>query len=135
MPAALRAGAFYALVVYLIGFATGAVRVLLLVPRFGETAAVALEVPVMLGASWIVAAWSARLFAVSPDLASRAIMGLVAFTVLMAAELGTVIFLFGRPAGDFFTAYASLAGAIGLAAQIAFAAFPALQALGARRHA
>jgi hypothetical protein len=135
MAAALKAGAYYALVVFLIGFATGTVRVLALAPRLGEAAAVAIEVPVMLALSWIVAAWSARAFAVSPDLAARSIMGLTAFAVLMATEVGAALFIFDRSIAEFFAPYGSLAGAIGLAGQVAFAVIPALQGLGARRPA
>jgi hypothetical protein len=53
-------------------------------------------------------------------------MGLVAFLVLMLAEfgLGTVL---GRSLTEQLAAYGSLAGAIGLAAQMIFATFPALQ--------
>jgi hypothetical protein len=133
--AALKAGAFYALLVFVIGFAMGAVRVIVLAPRLGEAAAVALEVPVMLALSWIVAAWSARAFAVPADLASRSIMGLAAFAVLMATEFGAAVFVFDRSAAEFFTPYGSLAGAIGRAGQVAFAVIPALQGLGARRPA
>jgi hypothetical protein len=96
--------------------------------------AVGLEVPVMLAASWIVA-WSARAFAVSPDLASRSIAGIASFAALMAAEFGAAVLVFDRPAAEFFTPYGSLAGAIGLFGQVAFATFSALQGLGARRPA
>jgi hypothetical protein len=57
MGIATKAGAFYALIVFLIGFIFGTLRVLLLAPRFGETAAVILETPVMLAASWFVCRW------------------------------------------------------------------------------
>jgi len=51
MGIATAAGALYALIVFLIGFIFGTVRVLLLAPRLGEIAAVVLETPVMLAAS------------------------------------------------------------------------------------
>jgi hypothetical protein len=40
MGVATRAGAFYAIIVFLIGFIFGSIRVLLLAPRLGETGAV-----------------------------------------------------------------------------------------------
>jgi hypothetical protein len=46
------AGALYALLVFLIGFILGTIRVLLIAPRLGETIAVLLETPVILGASF-----------------------------------------------------------------------------------
>jgi hypothetical protein len=57
MANASKAGALYALIVFLIGFILGTIRVLLIVPRLGETAAVMLETPVMLAASWFVCRW------------------------------------------------------------------------------
>jgi hypothetical protein len=55
MATAIRAGVIYALIVLLIDFMFGTVRVLLLAP--GETLAVSLEAPVMLIASWFVSRW------------------------------------------------------------------------------
>jgi hypothetical protein len=57
MTTATEAGAVYALIVFLIGFSFGTIRVLLLAPRLGETAAVILETPVILAASWFVCRW------------------------------------------------------------------------------
>jgi len=48
MTAATRTGALYALIVFLIGFIFGTIRILLLAPRLGEIAAVPLETLVML---------------------------------------------------------------------------------------
>jgi hypothetical protein len=51
---AIEAGALSAITVFLIGFILGTVRVLLLVPRLGETTVVMVEVPFMLTANWFV---------------------------------------------------------------------------------
>ena len=53
-------------------------------------------------------------------------MGLVAFLVLMSAEVGLGAVL-GRSLVVQFAAYGSAAGAIGLAAQVVFATFPVTQ--------
>ena len=53
-------------------------------------------------------------------------MGLVAFLVLMSAEVGLGA-VFGRSLGDQLASYGSLSGAIGLAAQVIFAMFPVIQ--------
>jgi hypothetical protein len=53
VAAAIR-GTFYALVVFLIGFTFGTIRVPLLAPRLGDTEAVSLGAPLMLAASWLV---------------------------------------------------------------------------------
>ena len=49
---AIEAGALYAIIVFVIGFILGTIRVLLLAPRLGETMAVSLEVAFILTASW-----------------------------------------------------------------------------------
>ena len=41
--------------IFTLGFVLGAVRLLVLVPRLGVAGAVAAELPVMLGASWLLA--------------------------------------------------------------------------------
>jgi hypothetical protein len=51
---AIEAGALYATMVFLMGFILGTIRVLLLVPRLGETIAVIVEAPIALAASWFV---------------------------------------------------------------------------------
>jgi hypothetical protein len=53
-------------------------------------------------------------------------MGLVAFVVLMSAEVGLGA-VFGRSTADQLGAYGSLAGAIGLGAQVIFAMLPVIQ--------
>jgi len=53
-------------------------------------------------------------------------VGLVAFLVLMSAEVGLGAVL-GRSLVAQFAAYGSAAGAIGLAAQMVFATFPVTQ--------
>ena len=49
-----KGGALYAIIVFVIGFIFGTIRVLLLVPRLGETNAVIVEAPIILAASWFV---------------------------------------------------------------------------------
>jgi hypothetical protein len=53
-------------------------------------------------------------------------MGLVAFLVLTSAEVGLDA-VFGRSLVDQLATYGSLAGAIGLGAQVIFAMFPVIQ--------
>ena len=55
--ASAEAGCLYALIVFVVGFVFGAVRVLLIAPRLGETAAVSIEAPFMLAASWNLSRW------------------------------------------------------------------------------
>lgn len=57
---------------------------------------------------------------------ARSLMSVVAFLVLMSAEFGLGV-VFGRSLVDQLSAYRSLPGAIGLAAQVIFAGFPVIQ--------
>ncbi|BCF97960.1 hypothetical protein PPGU19_025290 [Paraburkholderia sp. PGU19] len=116
----------------MIGFALGTIRVLLLVPCLGETAAVSLEAPFMLAASWNLSRWSAKRHDVLTDTADALLMGAIALTVLMLAELGTAVLLFKRTVLEYFFGFGSVHGAIGLAGQLCFASFPFLQASGNR---
>jgi hypothetical protein len=127
MITATNAGALYALIVFLIGFVLGTIRVLLIVPRVGETAAVVLETPLMLVASWFVCRWSVDRLDLPRRVDARCLMGVVAFAVLIAAEFALGRLVFGRSASEQSADYASAAGAIGLAAQVVFATYPIVQ--------
>ncbi|NYH14289.1 hypothetical protein [Paraburkholderia bryophila] len=124
----VKAGTTYALLVFAIGFALGAIRVLVLVPYPGAIASVVLETPIMLAASWKVLQWSVQRFNLQPDRRSRPLMGIVAFIVLMTAELGVAVSAFGESPAQYVSGIRSIAGGIGFAAQICFAGFPWLQA-------
>ena len=80
----------------------------------------------MLVANWFVCRWWADRLDVRRTVAARSLMGLVAFMVLMSAEvqLGVVL---GRSIVDQLTMYKSPSGAIGLAAQVIFAVSPVIQ--------
>ena len=126
MVVPIRARIAYAIVVFLIGL--GIVRILLLIPQVGETEAVSLETPLMLAASWFVCRWFVDRLDVPRRAGARAVMGVVAFTVLMLAELGLSAHVFGQSEAEFAGSYASVPGAIGLTAQMIFAIFPVMQA-------
>jgi hypothetical protein len=123
---ATKAGALYAIVVFSIGFILGTIRILLLAPRLGETAAVIVEVPIILAASWPVCRWCVDWLNVRRTVPVRSLMGLVAFLALMLAEVGLGAVL-ARSIIDQLAMYQSASGAIGLAAQVIFAIFPVLQ--------
>jgi len=123
---ATEAGAFYAVIVFLIGFILGTIRILVVAPRLGETTAVIIEAPMMLAASWFVCRWCVNRLDVAATVSARSLMGLVAFLLLISAEFGLGAVL-GRSLVDQVAAYGSLAGAIGLAAQVIFATFPVIQ--------
>ena len=124
MAPILAAATRYALTVFAAGFLLGAFRVLWLAPRLGPTAAVALELPLILAVAWIACRRTATSVPTTPR--ARLAMGGIAFLLLMAAEalIGTA---FGRGLAAQIRELTSAAGLLGLAGQIAFALFPLLQ--------
>ncbi len=121
---ALAAGTAYFAVVFAAGFVLGFLRVGQVAPRIGELPAVLLELPFMLAVSWYVCRWIVGKMAVPRDLASRMIMGGVAFGLLMAAELAMSVLLFGSTVTEHFGAFAEPHALAGLVGQLGFAAFP-----------
>ena len=87
-----------------------------------------IEAPIMVAASWLVCGWCVDRLGVTRTVPARSLMGLVAFLVLMSAEVGLGAVL-GRSLVDQLAAYGSPAGAIGLGAQMIFAIFPVIQVL------
>jgi hypothetical protein len=124
MRSAVGAGVAYFAVVFAVGFLLGTLRVLFLAPSIGEAAAVLVELPVMLSLSWFACGWLLRALAVPGAWRHRLAMGAAALLLLMVAELGVSVFLFGRSILAHLAAYRSWHAAAGLAAQVAFAAFP-----------
>jgi len=80
----------------------------------------------ILAASWFVCRWWVDRLDVSRTVPARSLMGFVAFLMLMSVEVGLGA-VFGRSFVDQLATYGSLAGAIGLGAQLIFAMFPVIQ--------
>ena len=121
----LKAGIAYVLTVFAVGFALGAIRVTFIAPATGPLAAVLLELPLMLTASWFAARWLTDAMHVPETLAARVMMGSIAFVLLMIIET-----LFGLAFGRSFASQLSdlqqPAGLAGLAGQMVFALMPVL---------
>jgi hypothetical protein len=118
---ALSLGLRYFAGVFAVGFLLGTIRTLWLVPTIGEMAAVGVELPLMIAASWW---WCRRLLAGQAlTSAQRAVMGGSAFLWLMLAELALSL-AFGRTAGEHLAGLLAPAGLLGLAGQLVFAALP-----------
>lgn len=121
----IRAAIRYWLGVFALGFMLGTVRTLWLEPALGPLAAVALELPVMLAASWW---WAGRVLARWPVPSRRAALGtgLLAFALLLASEWALAL-AFGQTGAQWLAALARPAGALGLAGQALFGLMPALR--------
>ncbi|WP_017666998.1 hypothetical protein [Sandarakinorhabdus sp. AAP62] len=118
---ALALGLRYFTGVFAVGFLLGTIRTLWLAPAMGDLAAVAVELPVMIAASWW---WCRRLLAGQTlAMAERAVMGGSAFLLLMLAEFGLAM-AFGRTPGVYWASFFTPAGLLGLAGQLGFAALP-----------
>ena len=118
---ALALGLRYFAGVFAVGFLLGTIRTLWLAPAIGDLAAVGVELPVMIGASWW---WCRRLLARQTlATAERAVMGGTAFLILMLAEFGLAT-AFGRAPAAYLASFLTPAGLLGLAGQLVFAALP-----------
>jgi len=115
-----KAGLSYALGVFAVGFLFGTVRVLLVEPALGTAAAVAVEVPLMLGVSWLVAKVVLRRIPVERLLAPRLAMATVALLVLVLLETGLGL-AFGTSLQAQVEAYLTLRGLLTLIGQLGFA--------------
>jgi hypothetical protein len=118
-----RAALAYWGIVFALGFVLGTVRVLWLAPRVGVLAATALELPVMLAASWIAAGWAVRRFGIADPGEALATGGL-AFALLIAAEYALAAAVSGQTAGQWLADLRQPHALLGLAGQTVFAALP-----------
>ena len=123
MSGPVRAGAVYAGLIFAAGSVLGVVRVMLVGQVTAPVTAVALELPVILALSWVVAGWTIRRHRVTARPAARLVMGAVALGVLLAAELLLWLALTGGAAG-FAARYSTPGGLLGLAGQVLFALIP-----------
>ena len=118
-----KAGLAYWALVFALGFLLGSIRVLVLEPRLGMLPATLVELPVMLGSSWLVARWLLTRFAIA-DAKQALAMGAIAFLLLLGSELLLTLFVFGNSAGEWIASLGTSAGALGLVGQVAFGLFP-----------
>jgi hypothetical protein len=127
MLAAARLGVAYFAFIFALGLIVGVIRELILEPAFGALPAMLIELPLMLGASWLLCRDALARAALPPALGAGIVMGAVAFALLMAVELAIALWTPGRTVGEYLQTFRSPAALLGLAGQVAFACFPALQ--------
>lgn len=125
----ILAGIAYFALVFALGFLLGTVRTFFVqdAPSSGRLVGVLIELPIMLSASWFLCRYAIRRFAVVSTVLARAVMGGLAFALLMLAELLVGALLFGRTPGQHFALYRDASYALGLVAQIGFSLMPLLQ--------
>lgn len=120
----VKAGLAYFAVVFGAGFLLGVLRVLLLVPRFGERYAELAEMPVMFLVVVISARGITRRFAIPPSASARLGMGGLALGLLLACELALV--LQDRSLADYVASRDPVSGTVYLVMLMLFALMPAL---------
>jgi hypothetical protein len=122
-------GVVYFALVFTLGFLLGTVRTLFVrdAPSDGRLLGVLIELPIMASASWFLYRYVIRRFAVASTVVARAVMGGLAFMLLLLAELLVGALFFGRTPGEHVALYREASYALGLAAQIAFALMPLVQ--------
>lgn len=120
----IKAATAYFAIVFVAGFALGTLRTLVVAPHFGDLAAVALELPVMLAISWIVCGRVVARLQLPPQPLPRGAMGAIAFGLLMLAELTLAVGLFGRSLSEYAAHFTTPHGLLGLAGQILFGLIP-----------
>lgn len=124
MPRFVTPAVAYVALIFAAAFLLGALRVTVLAPMTGPLLAVAMEVPVVLALSWLVAGRVLRRWPLAlPD---RLAMGALAFALLMLAEFALAL-AFGQTPARFLSDLATPPGALGLAGQIGFGLIPALR--------
>ena len=123
----LGAGILYFALVFVAGFILGTLRVFILAPHLGPVAATSVELPAMLGISWLACGFAIDRMSVPAALRIRAAMGLFAFILLMIAELCLAVFGFGRSLAEHVQSYRAVDALLGLAGQLLFTVFPVVQ--------
>ena len=113
--------------VFAAGFALGTIRVLLVAPHLGPLAAVAIEIPLMLIACWIVTGWVIRHCNIDRRFSARIMMGAIAFALLITAEALLGIAVLGQSPSQWLGAFTTPAGVIGLIAQLTLGFMPMIQ--------
>jgi hypothetical protein len=128
----LKAGAIYFLLLFAIGWILGPIRELWAVPRFGRIAALLMEAVFMLIAMIISARWVMRRFDVHPTLGSTIPVGLVAFGILVPAEIAGVLWVRELSLHEYLESFMTAPGVTSAVMFLLFAAMPSLVTLLAR---
>jgi hypothetical protein len=111
-------------IVFTFAFAMGVFRVLVVAPLVGPAAAVFIEVPIILAASWIGARRVLRRRTLG--FSKRLAVGGLALMLLMALEAMLASVMLGQSVEQWAAAVATPLGLVGLAGQLGFTAIPAI---------
>ncbi|MCZ8182618.1 MAG: hypothetical protein O9322_06580 [Beijerinckiaceae bacterium] len=124
---AIAAGAGLFGLVFAAGFLLGTIRELALRPLLGADPARLLELPVMIAVSWLSSRWIVRRAGTGSALWQLEV-GLIAFLLLMAAEMALGILILGRSLSAFIADLFTLTGMLSFLAQALLIVMPRLAA-------
>lgn len=123
----MLAAALYFGIVFGVGFLLGSVRVLFLVPRFGERVAELAEMPLMCVAIFLAAGHVVRKGGASVAPLDWVLVGALSLAFLVTAELLLAVVLAGRGIGEYIASRDPVSGSVYLALWVGFAAMPWLR--------
>ena len=133
MRKTIPAGLLYFAIVIGTGFLLGVVRVPLVVPRIGERWAELAEMPIMAATIFFAAGYILRQF---PEIQHRnrtLIVGLLALTLAICAELGLAVLLRHQPLAVYLGSRDKISGSVYLGMLVVFGLMPSLRLMGHRR--
>jgi hypothetical protein len=122
----LEASLFYVGLVFAAGFALGIVRVLWLIPRLGVRVSELLEMPLMIGISFLAARWVVRRLPESFGPKSRLALGIVSLSYLLVLEIALTTRVRNLSLSDYLETRDPVSSAAYLLALIVFALMPRL---------
>lgn len=122
----LRASLVYFALTFGAGFALGPLRIFFLVPRVGARTAELIEMPLMIGISWLAARWVTGKLSVPPGRGPRLGMGMLAGALLLLAEFTLVLQLRGVTFEEYFATRDPVSGAAYYAAVLLVVLMPLL---------
>ena len=131
----LRASLVYFALTFGAGFVLGPFRILVLVPRLGARTAELIEMPVMIGITWLAARWVTQKFSVPPERGPRLSMGVMAGALLLLAEFTLVLRLRGLTLEEYFATRDPVSGTAYYAAVLLLMLMPLLVSRGSSRGA
>ena len=127
MSKTIRAALVYFAIVLGTGFALGAFRVPILVPRIGERWAELAEMPIMAAVIFFAAGYILRRF---PEIAfpvESLIAGFLALAFSVTAELGLAVVLQDKTLAEFISSRDKVSGSVYIALLLVFAVMPRLR--------
>jgi len=126
----LKAGTLYFALVFGAGFVLGTIRTLWVVPSVGMRKGELMEEPLMLVVTFLAARWVVRRLRLPHRGLTRLGMGFVGLGLLVAAELGFVLWLRGMTIREYVASRDPVTGTVYLGMLGVFAVMPLLVAGG-----